>query len=97
MHVPTETLVRINPQWAGPLLGDKAWSTVFDNSKLRGAIGDFECRIELEEGMRLAAPYVKRQVSAVAQDAGCNHRFFLLDVRTSKAKTHPWAHRADGC
>ena len=46
-HVPTETLVRFNKEWAGPLLGDKTWSALFDNSKVR----------------RVAAPSRPRRIS----------------------------------
>ena len=32
-HVPTETLVRFNKEWAGPLLGDKTWSALFEDRR----------------------------------------------------------------
>ena len=38
-HVPTETLVRFNKEWVGPLLGDKTWSALFDNSKVQACRG----------------------------------------------------------
>ncbi len=41
VHVPTDTLVRYNPDWVGPLLGDKSWSALFDNSKVKGVAGPF--------------------------------------------------------
>ena len=41
VHVPTDTLVRHNRDWEGPLRGDKAWSVLFDNSKVRAVAGDF--------------------------------------------------------
>jgi len=47
VHVPTDTLVRYNAEWAGPLLGDKAWSVMFDNSKVKSVAGDFECKMSL--------------------------------------------------
>ncbi len=48
VHVPTDTLVRYRPDWAGPLLGDKTWTTLFDNSKVKGVAGDFACATDLE-------------------------------------------------
>ena len=38
-HVPTETLVRFNEEWVGPLLGDKTWSALFDNAKVKRVAG----------------------------------------------------------
>ena len=47
VHVPTETLVRYNPEWEGPLMGDKSWSVLFDNSKVKRVAGDFACAQDL--------------------------------------------------
>jgi nucleoside-diphosphate-sugar epimerase len=55
VHVPSDTLVRYHPAWTGPLLGDKSASVLFDNSKVRAVAGDFECRIDPWEGMRMVA------------------------------------------
>ncbi|HHY49878.1 MAG TPA: SDR family oxidoreductase [Alphaproteobacteria bacterium] len=47
VHVPTDTLVRYRPEWEGPLLGDKTWAALFDNSKVRRVAGDFSCEEDL--------------------------------------------------
>ncbi len=53
VHVTSDKLVGYNADWAGPLYGDKTASVVFDNSKVRQAVGgSFECTIDLEEGYR---------------------------------------------
>jgi len=49
VHVPTDTLIRYQPDWAGPLLGDKSWTTLFDNSKIRRVAGAFACETDLEK------------------------------------------------
>jgi len=64
VHVPTDTLVKYNPEWVGPLLGDKTWSVMFDNSKVMAAAGEFECRVSLEEGMRRAAGHYRKRADA---------------------------------
>lgn len=48
VHVPTDTLVRYNPEWEAPLVGDKAWSALFDNSKVKRVAGDFSCAEDLK-------------------------------------------------
>ena len=55
VHVASDTLVRYNPEWEGKLLGDKAVSVRFDNSKIRSVVGDFDCPIDPWQGMRLVA------------------------------------------
>jgi nucleoside-diphosphate-sugar epimerase len=47
VHVPTDTLIRFNPAWEGPLLGDKAWPVLFDNSKVKRVAGDFTAASDL--------------------------------------------------
>jgi nucleoside-diphosphate-sugar epimerase len=76
VHVPTQTLVRYNPEWAGPLLGDKTWSVLFDNSKVMSVAGRFECQVSMEEGLRLAAEHYRKRASAYRPDAA---RHALLD------------------
>ena len=48
-HVPTDTLVRYNRAWEGPLMGDKAWSALFDNSKVKGVAGPFTASTDIDE------------------------------------------------
>jgi nucleoside-diphosphate-sugar epimerase len=55
VHVASDTLIRYRPEWEGPLLGDKSPSVIFDNSKIKAAVGDFDCPIGPWEGMRMVA------------------------------------------
>ena len=48
VHVSTDTIVAMAPDFAGSLLGDKAWTTLFDNSKVKKVAGDFSCETNLE-------------------------------------------------
>jgi nucleoside-diphosphate-sugar epimerase len=55
VHVASETLVRYEPAWEGPLLGDKTWSVHFDNAKIRSVVGDFACPVDPWAGMAMVA------------------------------------------
>ena len=55
VHVASETLVRYRPEWEGPLLGDKSPSATFDNRKVKGVAGDFDCPIDPWRGMKMVA------------------------------------------
>ena len=48
VHVPTDTLIRYNHDWEGPLMGDKSWSALFDNSKIKSVAGSFSCATDLK-------------------------------------------------
>ncbi len=55
VHVASDTLVRYEPEWEGPLHGDKSASVLFDNSKVKSVVGDFDCPVDPWHGMRLVA------------------------------------------
>jgi nucleoside-diphosphate-sugar epimerase len=52
VHVPSDAIAAADPEWGAGLLGDKAHSLVFDNSKLRGLVPDFVATIPFEQGAR---------------------------------------------
>lgn len=52
LHVPTDAIVAADPSELGSLLGDKSYSTVFDNSKLRSIVPDFKATTPFADGIR---------------------------------------------
>lgn len=52
VHVASDTLAAVNPDWSGPLLGDRAHSVVFDNSKVKALVPDFVCSTPVALGFR---------------------------------------------
>ena len=48
VHVATDTLIRYQPEWIGPIMGDKKYSLLFDNSKIKGVAGDFHCETDID-------------------------------------------------
>jgi len=49
--VPSDGLVASDPEQLGNLWGDKAYSSVFDNTKLRGLVPDFHTHVHFAEGI----------------------------------------------
>jgi len=52
VHVPSDAIAAAHQAWGDGLLGDKAHSAVFDNSKLRRVVPDFVATIPFEAGAR---------------------------------------------
>ncbi|MGE5124635.1 MAG: SDR family oxidoreductase [Acidobacteriaceae bacterium] len=50
VHVPSELIARYDPEWGASLLGDKAHSMVFDNSKIRRLVPEFKATIPFHQG-----------------------------------------------
>lgn len=70
VHVPTDTLVRYKPEWEGPLSGDKSWSALFDNSKIKRVAGDFTCSEDLDEVLAEPIRFLKQRLALPAPVAG---------------------------
>ncbi len=51
VHVPSDLIAALYPERGGSLLGDKAWSIVFDNRKIKAAVPAFSPRVSFAEGM----------------------------------------------
>jgi nucleoside-diphosphate-sugar epimerase len=52
VHVPSELIAAFDADWGGSLLGDKAHSMVFDNTKIKRLVPDFRAVIPYERGAR---------------------------------------------
>ena len=52
LHVPSDAVVAAVPEQLGNLWGDKSNSAVFDNSKLRSLVPDFQTVVPFAEGIR---------------------------------------------
>ena len=52
VHIPSDFIARVSPQLGAGLLGDKTWSAVFDNSKIKAFVPGFQATIPFREGIR---------------------------------------------
>jgi nucleoside-diphosphate-sugar epimerase len=71
VHVPTDLIAAFDPDGAGSLRGDKAWSVVFDNAKVKRFVPGFRARVTFAEGMARSVAWYdadasRRTVSATA-------------------------------
>jgi nucleoside-diphosphate-sugar epimerase len=52
VHVPSEVIAAHDPEWGGGLVGDKAHSMVFDNSKVKSVVPGWRAVVPFERGAR---------------------------------------------
>ncbi|MBX2813735.1 MAG: SDR family oxidoreductase [Myxococcales bacterium] len=55
VYFTSEEFVRCDPRLRGPLLGDKAPSTLFNNQKIASLVGELATKISIEEGFKRVA------------------------------------------
>jgi nucleoside-diphosphate-sugar epimerase len=44
VHVPSEAVAAVDPEWGAALLGDKSHSMIFDNSKIKDLVPEFQAQ-----------------------------------------------------
>jgi nucleoside-diphosphate-sugar epimerase len=73
VHVPSEVIAAADPEWGAGLLGDKAHSMLFDNTKVRSLVPGWRAVIPFEQGAREIVGWFQadraRQVTDPALDA----------------------------
>lgn len=71
-HISSEYLSAVGDKYGfdfeGSLIGDKAASVVFDNSKLKRAVPDMKTMIRFDQGVRIALDYVLSHPECQVED-----------------------------
>jgi nucleoside-diphosphate-sugar epimerase len=75
VHVPSEDIARFNPDWGAGLLGDKAHSMVFDNSKIRRVVPDFRPSIPFHQGVKEIIAWYRADPARQTVDAEFLRRY----------------------
>lgn len=73
VHLPSDFIVSVEPDLRGTLHGDKMWSALFDNTKIRRIAPDFRATIPFHEGIQRTVAWFEadpaRQRLVPAHDA----------------------------
>jgi len=72
LHVPSDGLIAADPEQLGTLLGDKANSAVFDNSKLRSLVPDFRAVVPFADGIRRTVEWFDSDATRQGIDDAAN-------------------------
>jgi nucleoside-diphosphate-sugar epimerase len=72
VHVPSDLIAAYDPHAVGSLIGDKAYSIVFDNSKIKRFVPEFECRVGWAEGVRRALAWFEADPARQTIDEAAN-------------------------
>lgn len=52
VHISSDRLIELDPDLLGPLRGDKSWSVIFDNSKIKSYVPQFKAIIPFHQGIK---------------------------------------------
>jgi nucleoside-diphosphate-sugar epimerase len=60
VHVPSDFIAKYNPEHGAGLLGDKSHSVIFDNSKIKKLVPEFNCKIPFSQGVKEIVSWYKK-------------------------------------
>jgi len=86
VHVPSELIAAYDPDWGDGLLGDKAHSMIFDNTKIRRLVPEFNPKIPFAEGARQIVAWYDADPSRQVVDAA----FDALNDKIIEAYQKAW-------
>lgn len=75
VHVPSDLIAALDPEWGAGLKGDKAHSMVFDNTKIKRLVPDFRAVIPYAHGARQQIAWYDEDASRRVVDDGTNAIF----------------------
>jgi nucleoside-diphosphate-sugar epimerase len=86
VHIPSEFINLFDARIGAGLLGDKSFSSVFDNSKIKRAVPGFQATIPFSEGIRKSLDWFQADASRQVVNAAMNQ---LMD-RIIQAYRSAW-------
>ncbi len=72
LHVPSDAIVAADPELLGTLFGDKIYSTVFDNSKLRSVVPGYRATVPFATGIAETVAWFDADPARQEIDAAAN-------------------------
>ncbi len=58
IDMPTEYIVSVLPEYKGILIGDKSTNMVFNNSKIKEAVPNYNCKVKFEDGIKETIDFI---------------------------------------
>jgi nucleoside-diphosphate-sugar epimerase len=74
LHIPSDFIYKIDREWGEGLLGDKAISVVFDNSKIKSVAKNWKALKTFEEGIRESINWYESKPERMIPDPGIEER-----------------------
>jgi nucleoside-diphosphate-sugar epimerase len=74
VHIPSDFIAEIDPPLGAGLLGDKAWSVIFDNSKIKTFVPEFQATMPFHKGIRQTLTWFDEDESRKRVDESVNER-----------------------
>ncbi|WPJ96527.1 SDR family oxidoreductase [Coraliomargarita algicola] len=74
IHIPSSFIAKLEPRMEGSLLGDKAVSTLFDNTKIKRVVPGFQATTSFQTGIRRTLEWFEEQPERMQTNQACHDR-----------------------
>ena len=78
VHITSDFIAKVAPDLGHGLLGDKAWSVIFDNSKIKRFVPGYCATVPFAEGIRRTLAWFDADPARRLTDAHANARWDKL-------------------
>jgi nucleoside-diphosphate-sugar epimerase len=85
VHIPSDLIAAYDPHALSSLIGDKANSAIFDNSKITRFVPDFVCEVPWAEGVRRAIAWHEADPSRCSIDGQANRLWDTIIAEYERA------------
>lgn len=85
VHIASELIAAHDPDALGSLLGDKSYSTVFDNSKIKRFVPGFRCEVTWAEGVRRSLAWFNADPARRTIDENMNQTWDTILAANDRA------------
>jgi nucleoside-diphosphate-sugar epimerase len=72
VYIPSDFIARVNPGLGAGLLGDKTWSAIFDNSKIKAFVPGWNAVIPFHQGIRRTLAWFQADPARMRVDPQVN-------------------------
>lgn len=85
VHIPSDLIAKFDDHAIGSLIGDKVNSAVFDNSKIKYFVPDFDCKVLWSEGVRRTISWFETDPFRKSIDTESNQKWDKIIASYEKA------------
>jgi nucleoside-diphosphate-sugar epimerase len=78
VHIASDFIAKVAPAQKGSLLGDKAWSVVFDNSKIKRFVPTYQATIPFREGIKRTIAWFQADEKRMFVDPAVNQEMDMI-------------------
>lgn len=85
IHIPSDFIARFDEGAVGSLIGDKSNSVVFDNSKIKRFVPEYNCKVKWSDGLRRSLAWFEAHPEFQTIDNASNQLWDKIIAEYSKA------------